>query len=161
MGYKTPAFKDRIMHSYDASWLRARALSGQWIHWQGFYFSTNLGADCLLRSCASLRVSFDAADACARLLPNCTAALISSSNAPRSCSGAANSESAALRPIIQSAVAYKPMPTPASPASMRMSVGTEVPIRAAHEAKDSLRRSRATAKSAPSLRRPAAAAGGI
>jgi len=53
-----------------------------------------------------------------------------------------------------------PMPTPGSPASMRMRVGTVTPMREAQEARDSFRRSRATAKSAPSFSSALDVAGG-
>jgi hypothetical protein len=53
------------------------------------------------------------------------------------------------------------MLTPGSPASIRISVGTEVPMRKAQTASDSLRRKRATAKSAPNCCKADKVAGGI
>jgi hypothetical protein len=52
------------------------------------------------------------------------------------------------------------MPTDGSPASNLWSVATETPNRAAQDRSDSLRRKRATARSAPSLSRAAAVLGG-
>ena len=61
--------------------------------------------------------------------------------------------------MIQSAVAYTPMDTAASPFSIFMSVGTDTSSRTAHARSDCLRRLRAVVRSAPSFRRAAVAAG--
>jgi hypothetical protein len=60
----------------------------------------------------------------------------------------------------KSAVARMPKETPGSPASRRCSVGVETPMRLAHVLCDSPRRSRATARSAPSFSMAARVAGG-
>src|ERR1700724_116536 len=53
-----------------------------------------------------------------------------------------------------------PILTLGSPASIFIRVGTVTPMRVAHEASDSLRRRRATARSAPSLANASSVAGG-
>ncbi len=60
----------------------------------------------------------------------------------------------------QSALAYTPMLTDASPFSMRISVGTETPMRIAHDRCDSLRRFLAMARFSPSCLSAEAAIGG-
>ena len=84
-----------------------------------------------------------------------------SSSAPRSSLGAAKPGSAASRPMSHSAVARTPRLTLGSPASRRTSVGTLTPMRLAQVLSDSLRRSLATARSAPSCASAAKVDGGI
>src|SRR4030081_1945517 len=54
-----------------------------------------------------------------------------------------------------------PAPTPGSPRSSRISVGTDMPSRLAHARWDSRRRTRAMARFSPRARRAWAAAGGM
>jgi hypothetical protein len=120
------------------------------------------GKRSLLRAngCYSSRDLSASAEAWARARPSSIAARTSNSMAPRSCSGAARLRKAPSRWMSQSAVATIPIPTAGSPASSLWSVATETPRRDAHDRSDSLRRKRATARSAPSFSMAAEMLGG-
>lgn len=93
------------------------------------------------------RASMDAVERTARRR---AASPMSRSSAPRSIAGSASAPRASTRPTIHRAVATMPSPTPGSPRSRRMSVGTETPSRRAHARCDSRRRTRAMARCSPS-----------
>ena len=64
------------------------------------------------------------------------------------------------KPSSQSAVTYTPTLTLGSPRSIRIRVGTDIPMRWAHCLWDSLRRTRAKARCSPSAAKALAASGG-
>ncbi len=110
-----------------------------------------------LLALALMRASWEARE---RARPSSSAARTSLSKAPLSLAGAASSVRALSRLMSHKALATMPMLMVGSPDSMRCKVEMLTPMRFDQLANDSLRRSLATAKSAPSFSRAAWVAGG-